>query len=111
MCLIGVSSRLSKTGYDKLEHLCAGLGSPAFLFVFLILIGILIRKQYRITDPIPYFKISLTVSVGYTGIAILSEFFKDTNKVNQFHWDLFGVAIYLCISYWYMKKNSIGIKE
>jgi uncharacterized membrane protein SirB2 len=110
--ILGFWSRLSKTGYANFEHIMAGIGSPAFLFVIFVSIGILIRKKNNITKKIPYFNIALMSSITYIGVAVLSEFFKSTNQENQFLYDLIGVLIYMVFGYWYIqirKKKILKI--
>jgi len=108
MCaVLGFWSRLSKTGYVNFEHIMAGIGSPTLIFTIFMIISVVFRNFYKITQTIPYFKISLISSFAYLIVSILSEFYKDTNKGNQFYVDLIGIAIYLIINYLLYKKNKL----
>lgn len=96
---IGFESRIKNIfNIDEhawIEHIFAGIGVPAFiilLFVTPTLIYNKIKNDYSVNPS--YLYLSFIGSIGYFGVAIISEFFKETNIANQFAYDVLGIAIY-----------------
>lgn len=109
---LGFQSRLNNyfniDNHAWIEHIFAGLGVPAFIILLFVVPTMIYNKTKNDYSVNPsYIYLSFVGSIGYVGVAILSEFFKETNIENQFIYDLAGTTIYFMSIILIFKRKKV----